>query len=225
MTESNSVSPDIMPVLSRGKHRNARRGACFMEYASYLAGERWSDHPICTHPALASMARLVNDWTSDVERSRLAPMIPSVIGLTGSDEPIELLVAVRAAASALPVANEGRQRALAVGLIQCEKRMSGLDQENTARGRAIIRGALDQAPLAERWAQQQLEASRGRQPRSFSLMCDAMVNIAVAGIGEACIPDPDERLRVLLQTTITECLELRDADTLSPLPETALTRA
>ncbi len=29
-----------------------------MELASYLAGERWSDHPACTHPLLAEAARL-----------------------------------------------------------------------------------------------------------------------------------------------------------------------
>jgi len=28
-----------------------------MEFASYLAGERWSDHPACTHPLLAVLAR------------------------------------------------------------------------------------------------------------------------------------------------------------------------
>jgi hypothetical protein len=32
-------SPDFVLVLSRGKHRHPRRGACFMEFASYLAGE------------------------------------------------------------------------------------------------------------------------------------------------------------------------------------------
>ena len=54
--------PDMLPVLSRGKHRNPRKGACFMELASYLAGERWSDHPACTHPLLAAIARLVNEF-------------------------------------------------------------------------------------------------------------------------------------------------------------------
>src|SRR3954451_19465820 len=34
--------PDMMPVLSRGRHRNPRKGACFMELASFVAGERWS---------------------------------------------------------------------------------------------------------------------------------------------------------------------------------------
>ena len=79
---TSSFSPGIMPVLSRGKHRNPRRGACFMEFASFLAGERWSDHPACTHPSLAALARLVNDWTSDTNRPRLAHLVPSVIGLT-----------------------------------------------------------------------------------------------------------------------------------------------
>ncbi|MDX6241462.1 MAG: hypothetical protein QOG10_6286, partial [Kribbellaceae bacterium] len=69
-----------VPVLSRGKHRNPRKGACFMEFASYLAGEPWSDHPACTHPLLAGVARDVNDCTTDAGRSRLAPLIPSVIG-------------------------------------------------------------------------------------------------------------------------------------------------
>jgi hypothetical protein len=59
------TTPDLLPVLSRGRHRTPRRGACFMEYASYLAGEKWSDHPSCTDPALASLARMVNDCTSD----------------------------------------------------------------------------------------------------------------------------------------------------------------
>ena len=50
MRTVNAGVPDLVPILSRGKHRNPRKGACFMEMASYLAGERWSDHPRCTHP-------------------------------------------------------------------------------------------------------------------------------------------------------------------------------
>ena len=73
---TNSRTPDLMPVLSRGKHRHPRKGACFMELASYLAGEKWSDHPDCTHPLLAALARDVNDHVSDGARSRLAPLIP-----------------------------------------------------------------------------------------------------------------------------------------------------
>ena len=45
------MTPDLLPVLSRGKHRTPRKGACFMELASFLAGERWSDHPELHAPA------------------------------------------------------------------------------------------------------------------------------------------------------------------------------
>src|SRR3954471_19995761 len=75
-----SALPDGVPVLSRGRHRTPRRGACFMEFASFLAGERWSDHPACTHPLLGHLARLVNDATTDAGRQQLAPLIPSVVG-------------------------------------------------------------------------------------------------------------------------------------------------
>nr|MBA2767588.1 hypothetical protein [Sporichthyaceae bacterium] len=70
-----SSTPELLPILSRGKHRSSRKGACFMEMASVLAGERWSDHPRCTHPLLAELARLVNDSTSDAQRHRLAVLI------------------------------------------------------------------------------------------------------------------------------------------------------
>ena len=82
-----SSLPDGIPVLSRGRHRTPRRGACFMELASVLAGERWSDHPSCTHPLLGQLARLVNDHTSDAGRQELALLIPSVVGRPGTIGP------------------------------------------------------------------------------------------------------------------------------------------
>src|SRR6188474_988088 len=91
-------APDVMPTLSRGKHRTPRRGACFMELASFLAGERWSDHPCCTHPLLAQLARQVNDLVGDEERQQLAPLIPLVVGRLGDDRTwLALPVAVAAA--------------------------------------------------------------------------------------------------------------------------------
>ena len=51
-----------------------------MEMASYLAGEKWSDHPACTHPLLAAMARLSTNMT-DERRNEFAEMFPSVVGL------------------------------------------------------------------------------------------------------------------------------------------------
>ena len=80
-----------------------------MELASYLAGERCSDHPACTHPLLAAIARLVNDHTSDKGRPRLAELIPSVIGLTGDDPHIDALITLRCTTIALPVTKERTQ--------------------------------------------------------------------------------------------------------------------
>ena len=96
-----SIVPDGIPVLSRGRHRTPRRGACFMEFASVLAGERWSDHPSCTHPLLGQLARQVNDNISDDGRQELALLIPSVVGRRGNDQ-TWLTVAVAVAATVDP---------------------------------------------------------------------------------------------------------------------------
>ena len=68
MTGTEAGTYDILPMLGRGKHRNPKKGACFMELASFLAGEKWSDHPACTHPLIAMLARAVNDLTADHSR-------------------------------------------------------------------------------------------------------------------------------------------------------------
>src|SRR6185436_5855035 len=114
-------TPDHMPTLSRGKHRNPRKGACFMEFASYLAGEPWSDHPSCTHALLAETARLVNDYSSDSRRGELAPLIPSVIGLNSDDIRVDAQIALACARVALPVASMERQQVLAVSILAAEQ--------------------------------------------------------------------------------------------------------
>src|SRR6186997_1813733 len=113
--------PELVPQLSRGRHRSPRSGACFMEMASFLAGERWSDHPACTHPLLAALARLVNDHTSDAGRGRLVELIPSVVGLTSDDPHVDLEIMLRASTTALPVASAPRQRVLAVAVLSGER--------------------------------------------------------------------------------------------------------
>ena len=77
--------PDGLPVLEAGRHPDPAVGGCFMEYASLLAGERWSDHPRSTHPALAELARLINDASPRGARQQLAVLIPEVVGLAGRD--------------------------------------------------------------------------------------------------------------------------------------------
>src|SRR6478609_5119994 len=127
MPEPVVSAPEMLPLLSRGRHRNPRKGACFMEMASVLAGERWSDHPKCTHPLLADLARLVNDCTSDEERHKLAVLIPSVVGLTSDDMRFDTRIMLRAATTALPVASAERQNALAVAVLTGDAVLATLD--------------------------------------------------------------------------------------------------
>lgn len=56
-----------------------------MEYTSVLAGLPWSDRPKCTHPALAELARLVNDAATPEGRDRLLPLVPRLVGLNARD--------------------------------------------------------------------------------------------------------------------------------------------
>ncbi|WP_198415135.1 hypothetical protein [Cryobacterium tagatosivorans] len=209
MTHHSAGAPELMPVLSRGKHRTPRNGGCFMEFASYLAGESWSDHPACTHPALASLARMVNDCTSDAARSRLTSLIPSVIGLRGDDPRVGLLVALRAATEALPVASMERQRALAVGILTCERNLAGLDDSSSAGVTSLVRRAFEQAPDTERWARDFI-GFVGSRPRSkfTAQTAESILRISVPGIAEACVPDADARLYDLLAQAIEDCTRI-----------------
>jgi hypothetical protein len=198
----------LLPVLSPGRHRNPRRGACFMEYASYLAGLRWSDHPSCTHPSVAALARLVNDVTSDEARSRMTTLIPSVVGLVGTDPRVPLIVSSLAAASALPISSEIRQRALAAGLLRCERLLTAYNGPVTERTRLTVRAALDRAPAAEAWARTFEGEDSVLKPRPIAVSDEAILRASVIGIAEACIADPDDRLVRLLTTVIDESMEI-----------------
>ena len=198
----------LLPVLSPGRHRNPRRGACFMEYASYLAGLRWSDHPSCTHPSVAALARLVNDVSSDEARSRLTALIPSVVGLVGNDARVPLVVSSLAASSALPISSEIRQRALAAGLLRCERLLSTYAGPVVDRTRATVRAALDRAPAAEAWARAFEGDEAVTRPRPVTVSDEAILRASVIGIAEACVYNPDDRLVKLLTTVISECNEI-----------------
>jgi hypothetical protein len=192
-------------VLSRGKHRNARKGACFMELASYLAGERWTDHPRCTHPLLAALARGVNDLTSDAGRAGLAPLIPSVIGLTSDDVRFDARIALRAATTALPVAAEERQRILAISVLVAERLLAALDGRSAGELEGRSRQALDQAPLAAKWARRYTREVPPSAKGFRRYAAPTTVRNAVEGIARACIPDIDGRLRELLASAIADC--------------------
>ncbi|CAN5308829.1 hypothetical protein BH11ACT4_BH11ACT4_11320 [soil metagenome] len=197
---THQAAPLLMPTLSAGKHRGPRQGACFMEFASYLAGERWSDHPSCTHFLLAALARDVNDLTSDAARGELMPLVTRVIGLTGDDPRLVESIAVRAASAALPVASMDRQHALAVGLL-------GILRSTTSTELiGIAEHALALAPEADRWARAYLATTPTRGFGRQSAL--AIVHTSAVGIALACVADPDARLAALLRDAIAASEQL-----------------
>jgi hypothetical protein len=68
-------------TLKSGTHASLEKGACAMELVSWVAGEPWSDHPVCTCPVIAAFVRSWNDsLPSDAERDRLLmPLIPQLV--------------------------------------------------------------------------------------------------------------------------------------------------
>jgi len=205
MSHQDVQPPDLFPILSPGKHRNPRTGACFMELASLLAGERWSDHPACTHPLLAALARHVNDHTSDAGRQRLADLIPAVIGLTGEDLHIDARIALRAATTALPVVAAGRQRVMAVSVLTCERVLADLDGRAPGSLEQQSRSALAEVPHAAEWADRFTSGVRPSGRGFRRQAAPTIVQDAVEGIAQACVPDPDGMLRNLLVQAIDEC--------------------
>jgi hypothetical protein len=200
-----SYSIEFVPLLSRGKHRRPSRGACFMEFASYLAGERWSDHPACTHPLLAELARAVNDHVSDERRQMLLGLIPDVIGLTSPDLRVDVVIALRAARTALPVVAEERQWVMAVAVMNCERLLADLEDRPGSAMSPPSQDALERTPHATARAQ--------RHHRDFLMSrrvfrrqtAPAILACAIEGIAQACVPDPDRLLQDLLAGAIEDC--------------------
>ena len=77
--------PSGLPRLRAGAHLVPEDGACLMEYVSVLAGVPFSDHPRCTDPILATVARLVNDCCTDAGRPLLTAFAPDLAGTGPGD--------------------------------------------------------------------------------------------------------------------------------------------
>jgi hypothetical protein len=89
-----SQTPSI--ELREGAHLTPEDGVCLMEYVSILVGTRFSDHPRCTDPVLATLARLVNDSCTDAARQQLTAVAPA-LAETGSGDAVRTAAVVRAA--------------------------------------------------------------------------------------------------------------------------------
>ena len=207
-----SQVPDVLPVLSRGKHRSPRQGACFMELASYLAGEKWSDAPACTHPLLAEVARNVNDRTSDDARPLLATLIPDVVGLNTDDPRADARIALHCALVALPVSPLDRQRALAVAVTACLRLLRTLDDGAPYEIELRVRRALEQAPQAAAWAARFAEKAGATRPPSLRRFrrnaAHDIVKLAGRGIEQGVDGGRDAVLREMLVGAVEECRSL-----------------
>jgi hypothetical protein len=198
---ANRHVPDGLPILSRGKHRTPRSGACFMEMASLLAGEKWTDQPQCTHPLLAGLARLVNDSISDVGRRELVEYIPSVVGVQGGGLGWEVSLVAAVAAEAILDVPEERQRALAAGLLRCEELAVALGPDQVV-GLDAMRRALADVPGAVTWSREFLRPGPITANQFRKNTAPTMIRCSVLGISTGAAPNRDARLRDLLRTGI-----------------------
>jgi len=96
--------------LSRGRHRTPDEGACAMELASLLAGERFSDYPASVCPLIGAFLRTYNDSVDDERRQDLYACVAMVIG-TGGRRAATRARACRLRAVAQELAREKPSRA------------------------------------------------------------------------------------------------------------------
>lgn len=125
-------TPEGVPMLAQGSHHGPREGACLMEYVSVLAGLPFDDHPRCTDPVLAAMARQVNDAASDAGRQHLASLAPQLAASTriAPDRVAAMLdLWARAARQTNPLAPEVRD-----AIVRIERRTHRYRSETMRRG-------------------------------------------------------------------------------------------
>jgi hypothetical protein len=72
--------------LGKGKHHSPDQGACVMELASMLAGERFSDHPHSVSRPIAAFLRRYNDVLDDRRRQDLYPYAARAVGTVADAE-------------------------------------------------------------------------------------------------------------------------------------------
>jgi hypothetical protein len=94
-------------------------------------------------------------------------------------------------------------------LLRCDELLAEYGDERAVASRALVADALRTAPGACVWARQFLASTGPLNPRSIPLMSDAIIRTAVVGIADACIEDPDDRLRDLLTAAIADSEPLR----------------
>lgn len=68
-----------LPQLAAGQHNEGSGQLCAMEMVAFMERLPHSDHPDCTCPTLALVARTLNDMFLDPGRAKLMPVLPLLV--------------------------------------------------------------------------------------------------------------------------------------------------
>ncbi len=186
-----------------------------MEFASFLAGERWSDHPKCTHPLLSALARAVNDCTSDAGRAALVPLIPDVVGLNPRDPRAAAVIALHCARSALAVVPAELARVMAVSVLACERYLAALEGLPAGHLSARSRLALEKQPGALQWARDFIDRVGPVDYRAFEHNAGAST-VRQAVVAVRTVTDADSELRAMLAGAVEACRRVADGGPADP---------
>ena len=84
MPDTRTLDLDAL-VLHASSHGPGDK-MCVLEAVAFLAGEPWSDHPVCASPVIGAFVRNWNDSLPDDDRQSLKRYIPRLVGSKGTTE-------------------------------------------------------------------------------------------------------------------------------------------
>ena len=90
-------------------------------------------------------------------------------------------------------------------MLTAERVLATLEGRPTDRLSAASERAMDSAPDAARWARRFASGVDVSVSGFRRFGAPTTVRLAVLGIAEACVPDPDQRLYELLVAVIDDC--------------------
>lgn len=183
-------TPSQLPVIDAGRHLPGPDG-CLMEITSLVAGERWSDSPRCTHPLLATVARMANDGCSARRRPQLLRFVADLATTPGT-----------APASGAAVVLVCARAAIGVGVVKRSIRR----HLRRAAGRLTRRTNADGSGVMARLADRLYTHGSGR----------LAVCRAVNAVADASVCGRDERLVGLLEECIRVCQDPLSAGSRRP---------
>jgi len=105
----------------------------------------------------------------------------------------------------LPVVAANRQRVMAVSVLTCDRILAELDGRAAGDLEEQSRRALAEVPQAAGWAYWFTSGVRPSTRGFRRQAAPTIVQDAVEGIAQACVPDPDGMLHALLVQSIDVC--------------------